>query len=86
VPTSDPDEQRRRSEAVRRAAEEMATRGVPTQDFLLNLIADEEVYTVAFVSKHGRSLRSEITVRMRREDFEILEVAGPGLGAPASDP
>ncbi len=79
LPTSDPEERRRRSEAVRRAAEELATRGVVTNDYLMNLIADEEVYTVSFVSKHGRSLHTEISVRIRRENFDVLSVEGSGL-------
>ena len=57
----------------------MASRGIRTDEYLLNLIADEEVYRVAFVKRSGRDLRAEITVRVRREDFEILGAEGPAL-------
>jgi hypothetical protein len=69
-----PEEQRRRAEAVRRAAEELAVRGVDTNGYLMNLIAEGETYRVAFVRHSGSDLRSEITVRVRRDDFEIVSV------------
>ena len=68
------EEQRRRAEAVRRASIELATRGIQTDGYLMNLIAEDEVYRVAFVKQAGRDLRAEITVRIRQSDFEILGV------------
>lgn len=71
------EEQRRRAEAVRRAAEELSLRGVTTQGYLMNLIVEDEAYRIAFVKQSGRSLRSEITVRVRSDNFEILSVETP---------
>jgi hypothetical protein len=70
----DEEEQRRRAEAVRRAAEELASRGVKTQDYLINLIVEDDAYRVSFVRRTGGELRSEKTVRVRRQDFEILSI------------
>lgn len=78
-PSVDRDEQRRRSEAVRRAAEELAVRGVRTDGYLMNLIAEGDTYQVAFVRKRGRDLRREITVHLRRTDFEIISIDGDAL-------
>lgn len=76
----DPEEQRRRSEAVRRAAEELALRGVDTRQLLINLIVEDDSYRVAFVEHAGGRLDTRHTVRVRRQDFEILSIepdAGP---------
>ena len=76
----DREEQQRRSEAVRRAAEELALRGVDTTDYLMNLVAEEDAYRVAFVKRSGRRLKAQIRVQVRREDFEILSIDGLGDG------
>ncbi len=55
---------------------ELATRGVKTNDYLMNLIVEGDAYKVSFVKHSGRRLESEISVRLRREDFEILSVEG----------
>lgn len=72
-----PEEQRRRAEAVRRAAEELSLRGVGTEGYLMNLIVEDDAYRIAFVKRSGGSLRSEITVRVGSNDFEILSVEAP---------
>jgi len=77
VPPPDPEEQRRRAEAVRRAAEELSVRGIDTSGYLMNLIVEGDDYRVAFVKQAGRSLRSEITVKVRRDNFDIVSVDGP---------
>lgn len=76
------EEQMRRAEAVRRASEELAARGVKTEGYLINLIVEDDSYKVSFV-KHSRGkLRRELSVEMRREDFEILKVQGAADRSP----
>jgi len=70
----DAEEQQRRAEAVRRAAEELVTRGVDTREYLINLIVEGDVYRVSFVRRTGATLDREMSVRVRRQNFEILSV------------
>lgn len=77
----DPEEQRRRSEAVRRAAEELASRGIDTRELLINLIVEDDAFRVAFVEHAGGRLETQHTVRVRRRDFEILSIE-PDVAAP----
>jgi hypothetical protein len=74
----DREESLRRTEAVRRAVEELATRGVKTDDYLMNLIDEGETYKVSFVKSSGRRLKAELSVTLRQEDFEVLSVEGLG--------
>ena len=76
----DREESMRRTEAVRRAMIELASRGVKTNDYLMNLIVEDDAYKVSFVKHNGRRLESEISVRVRKNDFEILGVKGAGEG------
>ena len=78
----DREERQRRSEAVRRAAEELAVRGVRTQDYLMNLIVEDDAYRVAFVRREGARLHTELRVSLRRDDFEVLSIDGLGDGGP----
>lgn len=72
----DRDEQQRRAEAVRRAAEELALRGVDTREYLMNLVVEDDTYRVAFVRRAGRTLDAQLRVRIRQADFEVLSVEG----------
>lgn len=75
----DREESLRRTEAVRRAVEELSTRGVKTDGYLMNLITGEGTYKISFVKQSGRHLKSEIAVTLRSEDFEILSIEGAGV-------
>jgi len=72
----DREESQRRQEAVRRAVEEVALRGVDTREYLINLIVEGDSYRVAFVKRSGANLEAEVRVKVRREDFEILSIEG----------
>lgn len=85
----DREEQQRRSEAVRRAAEELALRGINTTEYLMQLVVEDETYRVSFVRRSGRTLTSEVRVRIRRSDFEIVSIEGvpdAGAGSPGAPP
>lgn len=76
APMADRDEQLRRTEAVRRASEELYARGIKTDDYLINLIVEEKIYKISYVKHEGGKLRRELSVDLRRDDFEVLSVEG----------